>query len=43
MNQEIANKITNSEYEDLISKSLKTSSAKEKSIATGKVISIENS
>tara|TARA_Y200000002_G_scaffold224430_1_gene185340 strand:+ start:4893 stop:6593 length:1701 start_codon:yes stop_codon:yes gene_type:complete len=42
MNQEIANKITNSEYEDLISKSLKTSSAKEKSIATGKVISIEN-
>tara|TARA_B100001057_G_C22851851_1_gene951253 strand:+ start:171 stop:1871 length:1701 start_codon:yes stop_codon:yes gene_type:complete len=42
MNQEIVNKITNSEYEDLISSSLKTSSAKEKSIATGKVISIEN-
>ncbi len=42
MNQENSNKITNSEYDNLISNSLKNSSAKEKSIATGKVISIEN-
>ena len=41
MNQE-ANKITNSEYDTLIADSLKNSSAKEKSIALGKVISIEN-
>ena len=42
MNEGIVNKLTNSEYEDLISKSIKTSSAKEKSITTGKIISIEN-
>ena len=39
---EHTNKITNSEYDNLISGSLKNSSAKEKSIATGKIISIEN-
>ena len=42
MNQQSVNKITNSEYDTLISNSLKNSSAKEKSIAEGKVISIEN-
>ncbi len=42
MNQESNNKISNSEYENLITNSLKNSSAKEKSIATGKIISIEN-
>ena len=42
MNQESNNKISNSEYESLITNSLKNSSAKEKSIATGKIISIEN-
>ena len=42
MSQQPENKITNSEYDTLISKSLENSSAKEKSIATGKVISIEN-
>ena len=42
MNQQNINKITNSEYDTLINKSLKNSSAKEKSIAIGKVISIEN-
>ena len=36
------NKITNSEYETLISKSFKNTSNKERSITTGKVISIEN-
>ena len=41
MNQQSVNKITNSEYDTLISNSLKNSSAKEKSIAEGKVISIE--
>ncbi len=41
MIQEV-NKITNSEYDNLITNSLKNSSAKEKSIALGKVISIEN-
>ena len=41
MNQQI-NKLTNTEYENLISDTLKKSSAKEKSITTGKVISIEN-
>ena len=41
MSQE-ANKITNSEYDNLITNSLKNSSAKEKSIALGKIISIEN-
>ena len=39
---EQTNKITNSEYDTLIASSLKNSSAKEKSIAKGKVISIEN-
>ena len=42
MDQETNNKITNSEYDTLIANSLKNSSAKEKSIATGKIISIEN-
>ena len=42
MNEQSINKITNSEYDSLIAKSLKNSSAKEKSITTGKVISIEN-
>jgi len=42
MNQESANKISNSEYDDLLSNSLKNSSAKEKTIAKGKIISIEN-
>ena len=42
MSQQTNNKITNSQYDDLIANSLKNSTAKEKSIATGKVISIEN-
>tara|TARA_B100001057_G_scaffold327884_1_gene328201 strand:- start:2752 stop:4452 length:1701 start_codon:yes stop_codon:yes gene_type:complete len=42
MNREINNKISNSEYDDLIANTLRTSSAKEKSIAVGKIISIEN-
>ncbi len=42
MGQQPNNKITNSEYDSLIANSLKNSTAKEKSIATGKVISIEN-
>ena len=42
MNPQINNKISNSEYDTLISDSLKNSSAKEKSITSGKVISIEN-
>ena len=42
MSENIINKISNSEYEDLISNSLKNSSAKEKSIALGKVVSIDN-
>ncbi len=42
MNQQLQNKITNSEYDTLISNSLKYSSVKEKSIAKGKIISIEN-
>ncbi len=42
MNQQSQNKISNSEYDTLIEDSLKNSSAKEKSIATGKIISIEN-
>tara|TARA_X000000950_G_scaffold59585_1_gene72341 strand:- start:3656 stop:5356 length:1701 start_codon:yes stop_codon:yes gene_type:complete len=42
MNQESANKISNSEYDDLLSNSLKNSSAKEKTITKGKIISIEN-
>ena len=42
MNQQSNPKITNSEYDALINNSLKNSSAKEKSIATGRIISIEN-
>ena len=42
MNSQSSSKVTNSEYDTLITNSLKNSSAKEKSIATGKVISIEN-
>ena len=42
MSEQINNKISNSEYETLVADSLKNSSAKEKSIATGKVISIDN-
>ena len=42
MNQPTQSKISNSEYESLIDDSLKNSSAKEKSIATGKIISVEN-
>ncbi len=42
MNQQSQTKISNSEYDTLIDISLKNSSAKEKSIATGKIISIEN-
>ncbi len=42
MNQQTNNKISNTEYDTLISQSLKNSSAKEKTITSGKVISIEN-
>ena len=42
MSQESTNKISNSEYDDLLSNSLKNSSAKEKTITKGKIISIEN-
>ncbi len=42
MNQQSINKISNSEYDTLITNSLKNSSAKEKTIAEGKVVSIEN-
>ena len=42
MNQQSQTKISNSEYDTLIDGSLKNSSAKEKTIATGKIISIEN-
>ena len=42
MDQQSQTKISNSEYDTLIDNSLKNSSAKEKSIATGKIISIEN-
>ena len=42
MDQQTQTKITNSEYDTLLEDSLKNSSAKEKSIATGKIISIEN-
>ncbi len=42
MNQQSQTKISNSEYDILINDSLKNSSAKEKSITTGKIISIEN-
>jgi len=42
MNQITNNKISNSEYDELISNSLGKSPAKEKSITQGKIISIEN-
>ena len=42
MSQQTTNKISNSEYDTLINNSLKNSSAKEKTITTGKIISIEN-
>ena len=42
MNQHFQSKISNSEYDSLINDSLKNSSAKEKSIAKGKIVSIEN-
>ena len=42
MNQVSNNKITNSQYDTLINESLKNSSAREKSIAVGKIVSIEN-
>ena len=42
MDQQTQTKISNSEYDTLIDDSLKNSSAKEKSIAIGKIISIEN-
>ncbi len=42
MSNEINTKVSNSEYDELITNSFKNSSAKEKSIASGKVISIEN-
>ena len=42
MSEQTSNKITNTEYDILIGNSLKNSSAKEKTITTGKIISIEN-
>ena len=42
MTQDTNYKVSNTEYDTLISKSLENSSAKEKSIALGKIISIEN-
>tara|TARA_B100000925_G_scaffold291693_1_gene280806 strand:+ start:1907 stop:3607 length:1701 start_codon:yes stop_codon:yes gene_type:complete len=42
MKTDQSNKISNSEYDSLISNSIKNSSAKEKTIAAGKIISIEN-
>ena len=42
MSQENLNQISNSEYENLISNSLKNNNIKEKSIVSGKIISIEN-
>ncbi len=41
MKQETSSKISNSEYDSLLSNSLKNSQAKEKSITSGKIISIE--
>ena len=41
MSEEVNNKLSNSEYDTLIANSIKSSSAKEKSIAIGKIISIE--
>jgi len=42
MSEQTSNKITNTEYDLLIGNSLKNSSAKEKTITTGKIISIDN-
>ena len=42
MVNQISNKISNSDYDDLISNSLKNNNIKEKSIVSGKIISIEN-
>ena len=42
MDQQSQTKISNSEYDTLIDSSIKNSSAKEKTITTGKIISIEN-
>ena len=42
MSQQTSTKVSNSEYDTLINNSLKNSSVKEKSITTGKIISIEN-
>ena len=42
MVNQISNKISNSEYDVLISNSLKNNNIKEKSIVSGKIISIEN-
>ena len=42
MNNQTNTKISNTEYDKLITNSFKNSTAKEKSIASGKVISIEN-
>ncbi len=42
MSQQTSTKVSNSEYDILINNSLKNSSVKEKSITTGKIISIEN-
>ena len=42
MDQQTQTKISNSEYDTLIDDAIKNSSAKEKTIATGKIISIEN-
>ena len=42
MNQGLNNKISNSQYDSLINDYSKNSSAKEKSITSGKIVSIEN-
>ncbi len=42
MKSEISNKISNSEYDELISNTFKNINIKEKSIINGKIISIEN-
>ena len=42
MQKNLAEKISNSEYENLISKTIQTKDKKEKSIVKGKVIAIEN-
>ena len=42
MSEQVSFKISNSEYDSLVANSLKNASAKEKSITSGKIISIEN-